>query len=103
MRKRVINSTVVAVAVSPSEWLPSILIWPPRTCARSLEARVTNFARSVFLVRANLVFVGIRYKHFGVQGKQNEFLLCNCADSLRAVRSAARLSARPDSEPLWEI
>ena len=33
--------------------------------SKSEEQVVMNFTRPVFLVRANLVFVGIRYKHLG--------------------------------------
>jgi len=44
---------------------------------RTDDDKLTNLARPVFLVRANLMFVGIRYKHLGYKTNEASILYCN--------------------------
>lgn len=50
---------------------------------------LTNFARAVFSVRANLMFVGIRSKHLGYKTSEVYILYCHADNLLWAVHSAA--------------
>ena len=53
-----------------------------------------NFTRPVFLVRADLVFVGIRYKHLEYKTSKASPFYTTVPLSLRAVDSEQALSAR---------
>ena len=70
--------------------------------SKNEEQVVMNFTRPVFLVRANLVFVGIRYKHLGntwgtsTRRASESFLYCRAetAPGLRIPQQSAEGTER---------
>ncbi len=62
---------------------------------------VMNFTQPVFLARANLVFVGIRYKHLGYMASKASPFYTTEPNSLRAAHPAAG-TERSHSYPIPE-
>src|SRR5258706_2665418 len=61
-----------------------------------------NFTCPVFLIRANLVFVGIRYKHLGYNASKASPFYTTEPNSLRAAHPAAS-TERSHSYPIPDI